>query len=384
MPDWRSGDNNLKTQQQVFHAGEYPDVESSLSVAQLVLVFGATALLDAECLFPALRAAYPEALIVGCSGAGEIHHSSVNDGTLVVTALQFEHTAVRLASIGIDEMHESFAAGQFLADTLNDDGLKHVLVFSDGLSVNGSELVRGFRSRLPANVELTGGLAGDGARFERTLVLANAPAREKTLVAIGFYGSRLAVGYGSVGGWDTFGPERLITRSAGNVLYDLDGKPALELYKRYLGEHAAGLPATGLLFPLLLRSENGGVVRTILGVNEAEQSMTFAGDMPEGRHARLMKANFDRLVDGAVSAAEVSRQGLGNQTAQFALLISCVGRKLVLQQRIDEEVLGMRQILGDDLPFAGFYSYGEISPHHSGAPCELHNQTMSITTFGEY
>lgn len=350
----------------------------------MLLAFGDTSRLSGGDVFAALRQAYPLAAIVGCSGAGEIHGSSVSDHSLVVTALHFEHTAVRLATATIGEMAESFSAGQAMAEALLGDELSHVLVFSDGLCVNGSELVRGFRSQLPPGVELTGGLAGDGERFQRTLVFADAPASERTLVAVGFYGSRLAVGYGSVGGWDTFGPERLITRSVGNVLFDLDGKPALELYKRYLGEHAAGLPATGLLFPLLLRSEDDGVVRTILGVNEAEQSMTFAGDMPEGCHARLMKANFDRLVDGAVAAAEVSLHGQGGRAAQFALLISCVGRKLVLKQRIDEEVLGIRQILGNQLPFAGFYSYGEISPHHSGTPCQLHNQTMSITTLGEY
>lgn len=374
----------MRIQQTIFRAGELPLFESPLAEAQLLLAFGDTSRLAGDKVFTALRQAFPRAAIVGCSGAGEIYGSSVSDESLVVSALHFEHTAVRLATATIIEMTESFSVGQSMAQALLGDGLSHVLVFSDGLSVNGSELVRGFRSQLPAGVELTGGLAGDGERFQRTLVLADAPARERTLVAVGFYGSRLAVGYGSVGGWDTFGPERLITRSAGNVLFDLDGKPALELYKRYLGEHAAGLPATGLLFPLLLRSENGGVVRTILGVNEAEQSMTFAGDMPEGLHARLMKANFDRLVDGAVAAAEVSLQGQGGRAAQFALLISCVGRKLVLKQRIDEEVLGIRQILGNQLPFAGFYSYGEISPHHSGTPCQLHNQTMSITTLGEY
>lgn len=374
----------MRIQQTIFRAGELPSFESPLAEAQLLLAFGDTSRLAGDEVFAALRQAYPWAAIVGCSGAGEIYGSSVSDESLVVSALHFEHTAVRLATAMIGEVAESFSAGQSMAQALLGEGLTHVLVFSDGLSVNGSELVRGFRSVLPAGVELTGGLAGDGERFQRTLVFADAPASERTLVAVGFYGARLAVGYGSVGGWDTFGPERLITRSAGNVLFDLDGKPALELYKRYLGEHAAGLPATGLLFPLLLRSESGSVVRTILGVNEAEQSMTFAGDMPEGQHARLMKANFDRLVDGAVAAAEVSLQGQGGRAAQFALLISCVGRKLVLKQRIDEEVLGIRQILGNQLPFAGFYSYGEISPHHSGTPCQLHNQTMSITTLGEY
>jgi len=374
----------LQVQQTIFHSGELPVVAAPLRAAQLVLLFGSPARLRDPALFGALRASYPAARIVGCSTAGEIFGTAVSDESLLVTALHFAHTQVRLARSSVGDEPDSFALGQSMADTLRGEALRHVLIFSDGLHVHGGDLVRGFKSRLPDGVELTGGMAADGPRFEHTLVCADAPAAEGVLAAVGLYGSRLAVGYGSVGGWDSFGPERLITRSAGNVLFDLDGKPALELYKRYLGEQAAGLPATGLFFPLLLRSENGdGVVRTILGVNEAEQSMTFAGDLPEGRKARLMKANFDRLVDGAIAAAEVSQQGHGAAAVEFALLISCVGRKLVLKQRVEEEVLGVRRILGDQVPFAGFYSYGEISPHGAGSSCELHNQTMSITTLGE-
>jgi hypothetical protein len=195
----------------------------------------------------------------------------------------------------------------------------------------------------------------------------------------------LKVGYGSLGGWDPFGPERLITRSKGNVLYELDGQSALALYKTYLGEHAQGLPSTGLLFPLSIRTREGqsGVVRTILGVNETDQSMTFAGDMPEGAYARLMKANFDRLIDGAHGAAQASYEVVGSMTPDLALLISCVGRKLVLKQRIEEEVESVREVLGETAALAGFYSYGEISPFTPSAKCELHNQTMTITTFSE-
>lgn len=211
-------------------------------------------------------------------------------------------------------------------------------------------------------------------------------------MAIGLYGKHISVGYGSLGGWDSFGPEREITRSDGNVLFDLDGKPALDLYRHYLGEHAAGLPATGLLFPLSLRYSDredsaqkpaGGVVRTILGIDEAAKSMTFAGDMPRGGYVRLMKANFDRLIDGASDAARISVEPLQGQTAQLALLISCVGRKLVLNQRVEEEVESVREVVGAKAVLTGFYSYGEISPHKKGAACELHNQTMTITTFRE-
>ena len=213
----------------------------------------------------------------------------------------------------------------------------------------------------------------------------NSKAERDTVAVLGFYGKRLKVGYGSLGGWDPFGPERLITRSKGNMLYELDEEPALNLYKKYLGDHAKGLPATGLLFPLSLRTGDGmtGIVRTILSVNEKEQSMTFAGDVPEGAYARLMKANFDRLIDGAVDAAKTSYEAIGSSSPDLAVLISCVGRKLILKQRIEEEVEGVREVVGDRTVLSGFYSYGEISPFTPGANCELHNQTMTITTFSE-
>jgi hypothetical protein len=169
------------------------------------------------------------------------------------------------------------------------------------------------------------------------------------------------------------------------VLYELDGRSALELYKTYLGSHTANLPASGLLFPLSLRGEGGEqrVVRTILGVDEETQSLTFAGDIPEGGYAQLMRANFDRLIDGAQDAATACAEVVGDHTPDLAILISCVGRKLVLNQRTEEEVESVRNVLGENTVLSGFYSYGEIAPLMSSTKCELHNQTMTITTFME-
>jgi len=358
--------------------------------AGLVLVFGASALLRDEALFRDIRTRYPHALVLGCSTAGEICATRVRDGSLSVTAVSFEHTRLDFAETRIDA-DGSRAAGERLARQLDQPGLAHVLVLSDGLQVNGTELVIGLRENLPPGVAVTGGLAGDGDRFSQTLVCVQGACEEGRIVAVGFYGDRLKIGYGSLGGWDSFGPERLITRSSGNVLYELDGQSALGLYKRYLGEHAAGLPSTGLLFPLALRSGAGqggsgqgdGLVRTILAIDEQAQSMTFAGDMPEGSHAQLMKANFDRLVGGAVAAATTSSLLLGYAVPQLAILISCVGRKLVLKQRVEEEVEGVRNVFGAGTALAGFYSYGEIAPHLPLGRCELHNQTMTITAFAE-
>ena len=353
--------------------------------AQLVLAFGSRQLLQGPGRMAAIRAAFPDAQVVGCSTAGEICGTEVSDDSLVLTAVAFEHTSVASGRTKISGIGDSFSAGERLARGLDPEGLVHVFVLSDGLGINGSELVRGLTSNLPVTVSVTGGLSGDGAAFAETVVISDSEPESNLVAVVGFYGERLDVGYASLGGWDSFGPERLITRSSGNILYELDGRSALDLYKTYLGDHSAGLPATGLLFPLSLRTTTGdsGLVRTILAVNEQEKSMTFAGDMPEGAYARLMKANFDRLIDGSTGAARASSEGMRHKKADLAILISCVGRKLVLKQRVEEEVEGVREVLGHGTVLAGFYSYGEISPFTPGAKCALHNQTMTITTFAE-
>lgn len=349
--------------------------------ADLVFLFGSPEGLKSP-KATEIGALYPRAKVVGCSTAGEILGTVVTDDELVATAVKFAHTQVHSAAMAVAEGADSKLVGADLAKLLPAENLAHVLVFSDGLRVNGSSLVEGLRSGLPKNVQITGGLAGDGARFERTFVV-DGDAIDHQVCVLGLYGNRIKVGYGSLGGWDSFGPMRKITKSSGNVLLELDGQPALRLYKEYLGDKAEELPSSGLLFPLSVQlpGSEGEVVRTILSVDESDQSLTFAGDVPEGASARLMKANFDRLVDGAHGAALATAQS--GKNPELALLISCVGRKLVLKQRIEEEVEAVQDALGEQATLTGFYSYGEICPSSPNANCELHNQTMTITTFRE-
>jgi hypothetical protein len=376
----------IEQSQWVAPLGWQPSVPQKLGAdAQLVLLFGGRSLLLAGDFWSDLKQAYPQAHYLGCSTAGEICDTRVTNDSLVVTAIQFEHTQIQGHIIQLQPEESSLAAGARLSQMLDPVGLTHVFLLSDGLQVNGSDLVRGLTQHLPKNVTVTGGLSGDDDRFMETLVLWDGSPAPGRIAALGLYGERIKVGFASLGGWSPFGPERLITRSQGNTLYELDGQPALELYKKYLGEHADGLPATGLLFPLSLRIDAPDLclVRTILAVDEAEQSLTFAGDVPEGTLTRLMHASFERLIDGAVSAAEKACQPFLDTPPDLAILISCLGRKLLLRQRIEEEVEGVRDVVGNSTVLTGFYSYGEIAPFSSGAACELHNQTMTITTLAE-
>lgn len=355
------------------------------SESTMVLVFAAPMFRERHDLVATLRRAYPKATIVGCSTSGEIDHTRVRDETIAVAVVRFGATRVEQAVTRLTDASESRQAGVRIAQQLAGPDLRAVLVLSEGLNVNGSELARGLNARLGDGVVVTGGLAGDGPRFGKTFVIANGVIEANGVVAVGLYGDAVRVGHGSRGGWDTFGPERLVTKAAGNVLYEVDGKPALALYKEYLGERAAGLPGSALLFPLALRAsmdDGESVVRTVLSVDEAAQSMTFAGDIPTGHFAKLMRANFDRLILGAQAAGRGAAALLDHLGPTLSIAISCVGRRLVLGERTEEETETALDALPEGTQQIGFYSYGEISPHASGR-CDLHNQTMTLTVISE-
>ncbi len=318
-------------------------------------------------------------------GGGEILNNQILDNSIVATLIKFEKTEIRPTKTLVNTSDDSFNAGRQIAKDLNDPQLKGIFILSDGLNVNGSELVRGITSEVGYNVPLTGGLAGDGELFQKTLVGINENPIPGCIAAVGFYGDHIKIGHGSMGGWDVFGPERIVTKSSGNVLYELDGQPALQLYKKYLGEEAEKLPGSALLFPLAIRQKQSSkewVVRTILGVDEKDKSMTFAGDIPEGYIAQLMHGNFDRLVEGAGESARQASIS-GQNSPKLALIISCIGRKLLMGQHTVDELQIVYDYWGQSVPLVGFYSYGEISPHAETGVCGLHNQTMTITTLCE-
>jgi len=355
------------------------------SAQTLVIAFGVSNVAPIQHVLEFLRNIYASSVMTGCSTAGEILDKELFDGCLVVAVVRFRQARIQNASVTLEHASDSYAAGCDLAERLTAPALKGVFVLSKGLNVNGTSLIAGLNSVLPKGVVITGGLAGDGDRFQKTWVLAGSEPASDQVCAVGFYGDSVRIGHGSRGGWDLLGPERVVTAAEHNVLNELDGQPALEVYKRYLGERASELPAAGLLFPLAIRNENesdGVTVRTILAVDEKSQSITFAGDIPSGSRVRLMRANLDRLIDGAVDAAGMVELDKFDAAPLLSLAISCVGRRLVLGERTEEGIEAPLGVLPPGTHQIGFYSYGEISPLTSGR-CDLHNQTMTLTLIGE-
>lgn len=375
-------------QQHLYKAGKWSDVSQHSNAStsfDLVLVFGDIEELKNPLLHEHIRALYPIADIVVSSTSGEIINDQVLCNSVVVTAVSFNKTKIRSVQINLENYSTEVQLGSDLFNQLNAADLAGIFLVSDGQKVNGSELIEGLNNANTNKVPITGGLAGDNAFFSSTLTGLNGMPKQGNVVGIGFYGKNFLIGHGHWGGWDEFGRERTITRSEKNKIYEIDGQSALQLYKEYLGTHAENLPGSALLFPLsiLINGKKVKLVRTILEVNENEGSMTFAGNMPVGSKVRLMKASFNKLIEGAYQATSTSIEQLNKNHPQLCIVMSCVGRKLIMKERVEEEVEAACTQLGPNVAVAGFYSNGEISPIVAGDSIELFNQTFTITSFCE-
>lgn len=359
-----------------------PDLDSKKT---MILVFGAPEFIEKDQPFQELKEKYPTSLIAGCSTAGEIYNDMIYDNSLIVSITKFDCTDIRMHSIPVISADDSFDAGKQVAKGLTADDLQSVLVLTDGLLINGTDFAKGANSMLNEKILVTGGLAGDGGNFKKTWILVDGMPKTGYTCGIGFYGDKVKVDHGSKGGWKPFGPDRVITKSENNVLYELDGKPALTLYKGYLGDMADGLPATGLRYPLLLTDEKTGkkLVRTILAIDEEAQSLTFAGDIPSGNRAQLMFATLDNLIDGAEQAASMLEIDNTIENEVLAIAISCVGRRMIMEEEPGAELEATQDLLPANTQQVGFYSYGELSPYVKNGNCDLHNQTMTLTTIYE-
>lgn len=359
--------------------------KSPLAEANWVLVFGSVSRFSERNFAAQLQKRYPNAQIVGCTTSGEITGDGVFDDSVHITAMLWERSQLRFIAKPVNSMEQSHALGAQIANELLAPDLKGLFVLSDGLNVNGSELVEGLQEVLP-NVPITGGLAGDAAQFTKTLLLNNDKIQDRIVIAVGIYGKDAIVTSGALGGWKPYGPPRRITRAVKNVVYEMDNKPALPLYKMYIGYYANQLPASGLNFPFaIMDDKNVNVIRTLLAVNEKDNSLTFAGNIAEGSTVRFLKSDHDQLVVGASEAArQILQKDVNINDKALAICVSCVGRKLVMEDQVSDEVFAVQRLLGMQTGITGFYSNGEICSGEDDIHSLLHNQTMTIAYLSEH
>ena len=351
----------------------------------LVISFFSGSFREENNLLEKLSTELPGTIIMGCSTSGEITNDGMSDNSISLLAIHFDSTKIQAAHAEILTDTDSSKAGEEIAQKLAAPDLAGVFVLCPGVNINGSEFVNGTIKVLGKKIPISGGLAGDALDFKQTFTFLNGKLYKNHAVAVGFYGQKICFDTGSRGGWSTFGPARRVTRSKNNILFELDGESALKLYKQYLGDKAEDLPSSGLLYPFAILQEDHseqGLIRTILNVNHEEGSLILAGDLPEGNLVCLMHADIDNLIDGArIAASEAKKRDDNEESA--AILVSCVGRKIVMTEDAIEEIDAVRNTFGPKVAMSGFYSYGEICPLLSSEKAELHNQTMTVTHISE-
>src|SRR4029450_401336 len=193
----------------------WSQVRAESEKVSLVFYFGTRQMLACGKRYAELREMFPAAHILGCSTGGQISNSDISDDEIAAAAISFDATRLQLVCRDINDAQQSRHCGEIIGRALRREDLAGIFVLSDGLNVNGSELVSGLVASIGPGIPLTGGLAGDGAEFTETLVGGDCVPRPRMVVAVGFYGSAIRMGAGGAGGWDLFGARGEGTEATG-------------------------------------------------------------------------------------------------------------------------------------------------------------------------
>jgi hypothetical protein len=324
--------------------------------------------------------------IIGCSTSGEISSSglSINSavlGGIASDCLDFEIVTVQ----GLKK--DSEAAGRQLAESFSSTP-RLLQIFSDGLTGNGCAILRGIANVFGDSVPVNGGAAGDNGEFVKTLQFCRDRVYSDAVCGIAFYGDfRLGIGVQS--GWAPIGLSKQVTRACGNIVFELNGEPALDVYERFLGQHAKKLPAIGVEYPLgFLKSSadknqaDHYILRATMSVDRAKRSILFAGEIPEGAIVNMTCGDKTSILEAAGTAAREAISGIGNATPEIIFCYSCMARKIVLGRRTEEEITRIRAEFDSRIPMIGFYTYGEFCPVGRKSSNYMHNETVTLSVLG--
>lgn len=363
---------------------------------QIVVVMSSPMFFQEE-LIRGVRSVYPQAPLIGCSTAGLI----TSDGPLekAVGVLLLHSDTMSFSPIRVDNISKGMrAAGKQFGERVSQMAggpPKGAFIFSDALSGNGTELVRGVFETLGTGFPLMGGAAGDDMAFKKTYQYCNDEVLSDA--AVGFaVGGNVSFAAGADHGWRPIGKELTVTKAEGTTLYELDGKPAFSIYEDYFGDaakkfkNALSLPA--VTYPLGMKTGEGKseyyMIRVPLAVKD-DGSIMCGAEVIEGSKVRLMIGD----IDTALLAAEARAKSIVERTAdsrpRLAFLSDCVARKVLFGRRIGEEIEKLNEFRAQGIVLFGFYSYGQIAPLReipaNVNTCDpgFYEQSLSIAVMGE-
>lgn len=373
-------------------AAEQAIAQMGGSACSFVLAFG-SARFDQAALLHGIRSITHEAPLIGCSTAGEITAEGPAKRSAVVVTVQSDRMT---ATTGLGERLDT-APRQAGEDAARPAARAkppdpHLfLMFPDGVSGNVAEAIRGVQSVLGLSFPIVGAAAGDDLSFRRTVQYHHGTAHTDSAVGALLSGP-IAVGFGARHGWRPLGKPRLVTRAMANVVHELDGQSAVNLYEEYFGQGAEALRRESLarmtiIYPLgmPIPDEEEYMLRNVLRITP-QGNLVYAGEVPEGSAVRLMMGSKDHALAAARVAAERAMMGLGAKRPRLALVFSSASRARLFGRAAGAEIRCIQEVVGLKVPVAGFYGYGELAPLSSDrylGHTYYHNETLVVVTVAE-
>jgi len=319
--------------------------------------------------------------VFGASSAGEIvvdgAGESIREHCIVALLLELDRAAygVRLIEPEGRSSHDLGAAAGRWARATFDRG--PMLVMATGLTTDGEQIVRGVQSEAGAATPIFGGLAGDDIKFTKTYVFTSRKVSSQAVIALAFDGDRVAVDGIASSGWVAVGAEKTVTSAEGNVVHTIDGAPALDVYKDYLGL-ASDTDIIIPEYPLQIQREGYSVLRAALTAAPGTRSLVYAGTVAEGARVRFSCSPGVAITEQALGEVRAFHGRV--PAADALILFSCKGRHMALGPLAEDEVVPMQRLW--NVPMVGFYTYGEIGRNAEGAT-DFHNETCVLVTLRE-
>ena len=316
----------------------------------------------------------PNACIIGTTTSGEIIEGKAKMHTTVLAFSLFEHTKIRTYASKIYKSSEETANALISQFCTVEEKPRVAISFVDGLHINGEAFIDTL-GKYHESLIIAGGLSGDNANFQQTVVFTEKEILPSGAVVALLYNEHLQVATKASFGWESVGKSMMVTRAEGNIIYEIDGECAVDIYGKYLGEDIArNLPQIGVEFPLIVKKHGMEIPRAPLS-KSSDGSLVFAGSIHTGDKVTFGYGNLQAILQYGQSVYEDHQV----QKSESIFVYSCMARLQLLGENVNDELLPLQSICN----VTGFFTYGEFYVESVNHKCELLNETMTILALSE-
>lgn len=336
---------------------------------------------DRELILQEIDRAFPDIELIGCTTDGEL--SSVlefQQDSIVLTVFYGEGVEIR-AAVGRNISQDPEGIARATAAAVKREfnlPIRLAIALPESLTTSAVSILRGLEAGLGDNIPLFGGAAAEPREVQRTYQFYKTEVFSDAVPILLFAGD-IQFSHGLASGWQPMGKRSQITKVDKNIIYEIDGKPALDFYHHYLNDYKPDSAYPLAVFP---PGEERFFLRGAISYDLEEGSVKVSGDVPEQSIVQITDTTLEDVVNAsAASFAEAWKNYAGTEP-KAALCFSCAWRRWVMGTRANEEYQALAPALQDKIPASGFYTYGEVAPLQDNGQTFFHNTTFVTLLIG--